>query len=132
MILVDSSVVIDITKGDPVWAERSTAALESAKATDDICVNDIVFSEVAIGYASVRDLESALDMLGLNIVPLPRPALFLAGHAYKRYRERRGSKTVVLPDFFIGAHAAVEGASLLTRDPERVRAYFPTVTLITP
>lgn len=132
MILVDSSVVIDVTKGDRSWGEWSVAAMESAKATDDIGINGIIFAEISIGYASLRALESALETLGLGIVPIPREAFFLAGHAYKRYRERRGTKTGVLPDFIIGAHAAIARATLLTRDPDRVRAYFPTVALITP
>ncbi len=132
MILVDTSVLLDIVKNDPVWSPWSLDAYEAASLQDDLAINDIVYAEVSSRYASIDDLDRALAVLLLPVHPIPRAGLFLAGKAYKRYRERRGTKTGVLPDFFIGAHAAVEGASLLTRDPGRVQSYFPTVKVISP
>jgi predicted nucleic acid-binding protein len=132
VILVDSSVLIDVTKGDARWSDWSARALNAAKAGDEICANDVVYAELAFGYADIDDLDAALDLIRIRILPMPRAALFLAGHVHKRYRQRGGTRTGVLSDFFIGAHAAVAGASLLTRDPRHVRAYFPSVSLITP
>ena len=132
VIHVDSSVLLDMLQRDPVWEARSTAAFRLAGMRDDIAISDIVYAEVAPGFEEPADLDRALAALGLKTRTPPKQALFLAGHAFKRYRRQRGTKTGVLPDFFIGAHAAVEGASLLTRDPGRVRAYFPTVSLIAP
>ncbi len=132
MIHVDSSVLLDLLERDPVWEARSASAFRLAGMRDDIAISDIVYAEVAPGFDQPNDLDAALAALGLKTRTPPKQALFLAGHAFKRYRRRGGAKTGVLPDFFIGAHAAVEGAALLTRDPGRVRAYFPTVALIAP
>ena len=132
MIFVDSNVLIDVTTDGPHGGEWSKRAMDHAKATDELCASDIVYAELAYGYKAFEELDAALEPMRIKIVPAPRAALFLAGHAYKHYRERGGTKAGVLPDFLIGAHAAVEGAMLLTRDPQRVRSYFPTVALITP
>ena len=132
MILVDTNVLIDILSKDPVWEAPSTIALRLATARDMVAVTDVVYAELAPGYPGPDELDAALDSLGLKTATPTKQALFLAGNAHRLYRRRGGTKTGVLPDFFIGAHAAVEGASLLTRDPGRVRAYFPTVTLIAP
>lgn len=132
MILVDTNVVIDVATGDPHWAEWSLNQLESAVARDSVVINDIVYAELSAGYRHTDELDNSLKTLRIAHAVIPKLALFLAGHAFRQYRRRRGVKTGVLPDFFIGAHAFVENAALLTRDPDRVRAYFPTVTLIAP
>ncbi len=132
MILVDTNILIDILSKDPLWEAPSATALQLATARDTVAVTDVVYAELAPNYPSPEELDAALEQLRLKTATPPRQALFLAGHAFKRYRRRGGTKTGVLPDFFIGAHAAVEGAALLTRDPDRVRAYFPTVSLIAP
>lgn len=132
MILIDTSVLLDIVKDDPVWSPWSLDAFETASGRDYLAINDVIYAELSSRYETVDEVERALATLGLDVVAIPRPGLFLAAKAFKRYRERRGTKTGVLPDFFIGAHAAVEGAALLTRDPGHVSAYFPTVQLIAP
>lgn len=132
MILVDSSVIIDLLGSDPVWGQRSTAAFRRAVTQDHVAIDDIVYAELAPGFGAAGDLDAVLDSFGLKTLPLTKAALFAAGHAYRAYRRRGGPKSSVLPDFFIGAHAAVEGASLLTRDPSHVARYFPTVALIAP
>ncbi len=132
MILLDTNVVVDILGGDPRWSAWSMDAMEDAAAKDDIAIDDIVYAELSAGYRSVEQLEAALDRLQLPLVRIPRGAFFLAGQAFRRYRASGGTKSNVLPDFFIGAHAAVESAALLTRDPKRIRTYFPTVRVIAP
>ena len=132
MILVDTNVLLDILAEDPTWEPWSTRALHEARAKDNLAVNDVIYAELSPGYQDIGELDDALGELGIAGAAMPRFALFLAGHAFRQYRRRRGVKTGVLPDFFIGAHAFVEDATLLTRDPGRIKAYFPTVTLITP
>lgn len=132
MILVDTNVLIDISKGDAVWYDWSAAALDRALSEGLVCTNEIVFAELSFGYSDAGQVEVMLDKLGVVFRRTPNDALYLAGRAYWRYRRRRGTKTGVLPDFFIGAHAAVEGAQLLTRDARRIKAYFPTVEVIAP
>jgi predicted nucleic acid-binding protein len=132
MILIDTNVLVDILHDDPDWMGWSMAAFQNAFVSDSVGINDIVYAELAPGFDRMRDLDAALDTLRIPVGPIPRDALFLAGHAFKRYRAASGTKSNVLPDFFIGAHAAVDGATLLTRDPKRVRRYFPTVTIISP
>lgn len=132
MILVDTSVLIDVLKGDPVWSGWSSQALASAFANDSVCTNEVAFAELSFGYSNAGEIQAALDMLNVSLMRMSNDALFLAGRAYQQYRGRKGTWTGVLSDFFIGAHAAVEGASLLTRDTRRIRAYFPTVSLISP
>ena len=132
MILVDSSVLIDVLKGDARWGAWSTGALQAAKSGDAVRINDVVYSEISFGYAGYEELDAVLRILGIDIAPASRAALFLAARAFQLYRRRGGVRTGVLPDFFIGAQAAVESAALLTRDPDLVHTYFPTVTLIAP
>jgi hypothetical protein len=132
VILVDTNVLIDVMTGDEHWSAWSTRALDAAKTIDEVCINDAVYAELATGHATMEVLDAALELAGAKMLVIPRPALFLAGHVFRRYRQRGGTKTGVLSDFFIGAHAAVIGASLLTRDPRHVHSYFPSVTLITP
>jgi predicted nucleic acid-binding protein len=132
VILVDTNVVLDALNGDPKWGPWSKAQLVSISGYDDLAINDVVFAELSVGYEDFRYLEAMVAEWRLQLRSTPRLALFYAGKAYQQYRRSSGTKTGVLPDFFIGAHAAVEGWPLLTRDPTRVRSYFPTVTLIAP
>jgi predicted nucleic acid-binding protein len=130
--LVDTNVLLDLVTDDPEWAEWSLARLEEAAMAGPILVNDIVYAETSIRYARIEDLDALLAQAMIEIAPTPRAALFLAGKAFARYRRAGGARTGVLPDFFIGAHAAVEGWPLLTRDAARYRRYFPKVSLISP
>ncbi|MBL6938772.1 MAG: type II toxin-antitoxin system VapC family toxin [Alphaproteobacteria bacterium] len=132
MIIVDTSVLLDVVTNDPVWGIRARLALDNASATDDVVINDVIYAELSVRYPTIEGFEAMLKSVPLQHRPIPPRALFLAGKAYQLYRRRGGMKTSVLPDFFIGAHAAVEGAQILTRDPGRVKTHFPTVTLNAP
>ncbi len=132
MILIDTNVLLDVLHDDPIFGVRARIALDTAAANDVPAINDVVYAELSVRFANLDQFEAVLGGLPLLHAPIPRPALFLAAKAFQRYRRRGGTKTGVLSDFFIGAHAAVEGASLLTRDPRHIRSYFPTVTLISP
>jgi predicted nucleic acid-binding protein len=133
LILVDSNVLFDIVTDNTEWFEWSRTALERAEMQGALGINDIVFAEFSVRYASLEEVEQAVVDLGLSIVPTPRSALFVAGKAFQTYRERKGAnKTGVLPDILIGAHALVLGVPLITRDTGRYRTYFPTLELITP
>jgi hypothetical protein len=131
-VLVDSSVILDVFLDDPKWAAWSLQELESNAQLHELHINPIIYTEVSIGFQRIEDLEAALVSAGFRFLPIPKEALFLAGKAYLNYRQRKGVKRSPLPDFFIGAHAAVQELALLTRDPGRVRTYFPTVKLISP
>ena len=130
--LVDSSVLLDIATQDPVWLDWSSNALAKAVRSGPVLINPVVYAEVSIGYDRIEDLDEALppDVFGRE--PMPYIAAFLAGKAYRSYRRRFGTKNTPLPDFFIGAHAAVSAFSLLTRNARQFRTYFPTVRLIVP
>ena len=132
MILIDTSVLLDVLQNDARWADWSEAALESAASRDSLAINDITYAELSTRYDRAERLDSALAAMDLVQAHIPRAALFLAGKAYLRYRRQGSTKTGVLSDFFVGAHAAVARAPLLTRDTARVRSYFPTVSLISP
>ena len=131
-MLVDTNVILDIVEDDPDWADWSQARLEALSVSRTLVINPVIYAELSIGYRRIEDLERMLTTVGLSIEALPREALFMAGKVYRRYRAKGGAKAGVLPDFFIGAHAAVTGMSLVTRDPRRYRTYFPSVALITP
>ena len=130
--LVDSSVLLDIFTGDKVWVEWSVSQLERAAADGSLFIDPIVYAEVSIRFSRIEDLEDAIHECGLLWSEVPREALFLAGKAWLGYRRRGGTKSLPLPDFLIGAHAAVGGLTLITRDPERVRTCYPSVHLVTP
>jgi hypothetical protein len=130
--LVDTNVLLDLVTDDPIWADWSIAQLEAASLTGALLINDVVYAELAVRYDRVELLEAFVSEAGLTIAPMPRAALFLAGKVFTHYRRTGGSRTGVLPDFFIGAHAAVNELPLLTRDVGRYRTYFPTLKLITP
>jgi len=130
--LVDTNLLLDLVTDDPRWAEWSQRQLEAAALRGRLLINDVVYAELSIGFRRIEEVDRVLAGAGLTIAPIPRPALFLAGKVFQRYRAAGGTRTGVLPDFFIGAHAAVEGLTLLTRDARRFRRYFPTLSLITP
>lgn len=132
MILVDTNVLLDVLQDDPAWADWSLRQLEMAALRGRLCVNPVIYAELSIAFERIEELEAVLDAAGLILEEVPREALFLAGKAFVQYRRRQGHRTGVLPDFFVGAHAAVVGVPVLTRDASRYRAYFPTVELIGP
>ena len=132
MILVDTNVLLDLMTDDPVWAEWSIRQLDAASVKGSLAINDIVFAELSVRFDKIEDLEDVLTEAGVTLTPMPRAALFLAGKVFLRYRTSGGTRHGVRPDFFVGAHAAVSGLSLLTRDIQRYRTYFPSVSLIAP
>ncbi|MER8960414.1 type II toxin-antitoxin system VapC family toxin [Mesorhizobium sp. M0701] len=132
MTLVDTNVLLDLVTDNQDWAEWSIEQLEAASLRGPLLINDVVYAELSVRYSRIEDLEAFLDAAGLEIVTMPRPALFLAGKVFTQYRKSGGSRTGVLPDFFIGAHAAVGKLPLLTRDVGRYQTYFPSLMLITP
>lgn len=131
-VLVDSCVLIDIIDSDPRWAAWSLAQLAPLVLQQRAVINPIVYAEVAAGFTSIEALEQALSPLNLRREQLPWEAAFLAGQAHKQYRKRGGAKRSPLPDFYIGAHAAIAGHTLLTRDAERYQAYYPRLSVIAP
>jgi predicted nucleic acid-binding protein len=132
LILVDTNVLVDIVSDDPLWAEWSQRHLMLAAAEDQLAINDIVYAELSIRYATNEELDTMIRDAHLVSAAIPRPALFLAGKAFQRYRYAGGVKTGVLPDFFIGAHAVISDSTLITRDAARYRTYFPGIMLIAP
>lgn len=132
MTLVDTNVLLDVVTDDPAWAEWSIRQLDAASFKGPLAINDVVYAELSVRFATIEALDSVLDDAGVAIIPIPRAALFLAGKAFQKYRGAGGLRTGVLPDFFIGAHAAVSALALLTRDAARYRTYFPTVDLVAP
>lgn len=132
MTLVDTNVLLDLVTNDETWADWSVAQLEEASFRGPLVINDVVYAELSVRYERIEDLEAFIEAAGLVLRPLPRSALFLAGKVFIRYRRSGGTRTGVLPDFFIGAQAAVAELPLLTRDVGRYQTYFPTVELIFP
>jgi predicted nucleic acid-binding protein len=130
--LVDTNVLLDVFTNDPQWVDWSIRQLDLAALKGPLFINDIVYAELSVRFDAIEALDTVLNEAGLILTPTPRPALFLAAKAFKRYRAAGGARSNVLPDFFIGAHAAVAGLSLLTRDPKRYRTYFPKVDLMAP
>jgi predicted nucleic acid-binding protein len=131
-VLVDSNVILDVATEDPRWGEWSAEQLERTADEAMLVINPLVYAEVSIGYATIEELEEVLPDELFRREALPYEAGFLAGKCFVRYRRRGGVRRAPLPDFYIGAHAAVAGYRLLTRDPARYRTYFPTVALIAP
>jgi predicted nucleic acid-binding protein len=132
MTLIDTNVLLDLVTDDPRWADWSIAQLDAAALKGPVVINDVVYAELSVRFATIEALEAVLDEAGVVMAPMPRPALFLAGKVFQRYRAAGGARTGVLPDFFIGAHAAVAGLTLLSRDAGRYRTYFPKLDLVTP
>jgi predicted nucleic acid-binding protein len=132
MILVDTNVLLDIFQNDPEWALWSQKQLDAVSVTERLAINPVIYSELSIAFARIEELEAVLAEATLTVEAIPREALFLAGKAFLAYRRARGTKQSVLPDFYIGAHAAVMQYPLLTRDVTRYRSYFPGISLICP
>ncbi len=129
---IDSCVLLDIFTDDPVWVSWSLKHLRSAAMNGPLIINTIVYAEISIGFSRIETLDEILAETGIEIRELPRSAAFLAGKAYKAYRSRGGKRSAPLPDFFIGAHAAVLGVPLITRDPKRMRQVFSGLNLVYP
>ncbi len=132
MILVDSSVLLDVFTRDPKWYSWSLKALSDASSTNRLVINPIIYSEVSIGFNSVQDLDLVLNEIGLLNEIISTEVSFLAGKAFLRYRQKGGNKTSPVPDFFIGTHASHENYKLLTRDTHRFLNYFPKLQIIRP
>ena len=131
-VLVDTNVLLDVATEDPQWFDWSVARLAHAANRDGLAINPIIYAELSVHYESLEALEAALGGHPFARLALPWDAAFVAGKAYRRYRARGGLKRSPLPDFYIGAHAAVAGLVLLTRDARRYREYFSGVRLDTP
>ncbi|HYW61998.1 MAG TPA: type II toxin-antitoxin system VapC family toxin [Bradyrhizobium sp.] len=132
MTLIDSNILIDIFGRDPVWWQWSLSHMEAAKLNGPLLINDVIYAETSIRYPTIERFDAALAKAGVTVVAIPREALFLAGKTFTNYRGAGGPRAGVLPDFFIGAHAAVQRLPLLTRDVRQYRSYFPKVALIAP
>jgi predicted nucleic acid-binding protein len=131
-ILVDSNVLLDLLEEDENWYEWSSTQLQKAADHSSLIINPVIYAEISVGFQRIEELEEALPLDFFQRRPLPWEAAFLAGKCFIRYRKLGGTKRSPLPDFFIGAHAAVSGLTLLTRDSARYRTYFPSIKLITP
>lgn len=132
MLLVDTNVLVDVLTDDPDWADWSEGQLRAQAKLHRLAINPIIYAELSLTFATVEALDQTIDDLGLVLIELRRPELFLAGKAFVRYRRQGGGKGNVLPDFFIGAQAALGKHPLLTRDTRRYATYFPSVELIVP
>ena len=132
LTLVDSNVILDLVTNDAKWSDWSAEMLSQAADQSNLAINPIIYAEVSIGYSTIEELEHLLPAADFRRLDLPYEAAFLAGKAFLSYRRRGGNRTAPLPDFYIGAHAAVAGLRLLTRDARPYRTYFPTVHLIAP
>ena len=132
MLLVDTNVLVDVLEDDPEWADWSIGQLRAQSKIHRLAINPIIYSELSLTFSTVEALDKTIEDLGLALIEVPRPALFLAGKAFVRYRRQGGNKNNVLADFFIGAHAAVSRLPLLTRDTRRYSSYFSNVALIAP
>jgi len=126
-ILVDANVILDIFTNDKLWVDWSESILNQYSATHILYLNDIIYTEISVGFKHIEEVDEAI------MIPMPKEALFLAGKAFLKYRKtHKGNKLSPLPDFYIGAHAAVNNVSIITRDTQRFKTYFPSVTLISP
>ncbi|HEV7479510.1 MAG TPA: type II toxin-antitoxin system VapC family toxin [Roseiarcus sp.] len=132
MIFVDTNILVDIASGNPAWSDWSRHAIASAHVRGPLLINAIVYAEFAIGFEAQSDCDAEIEKFDLTLADLPKSAAFRAAQAFRLYRRGGGVRASALPDFFIGAHASVAAAPLLTRDMRRYRAYFPELTLIAP
>lgn len=132
MLLVDTNVLVDVLQNDPEWADWSLQQLRAQAQVHELAINPVIYAELSLNFDSVAALDAAVEGLRLRFRDLPRLALFLAGKAFVKYRRAGGRKANVLADFFIGAHSAVTGWGIITRDARRYRKYFPRVALIYP
>lgn len=131
-VLVDANVLLDVLTDDPQWYDWSATQLDACAARSEICINPIVYAEVSVGFERIEELDEALRPEVFTRLALPWEAGFLAGKAFLQYRRAKGSRSSPLPDFYIGAHAAIDGMVLLTRDAKRYRTYYPRLELICP
>lgn len=131
-VLVDANILIDIATDDPAWGKWSAGALEQVARGRQLLINPLIYAEVSVAFSRIEDLDQLLPATVFQREDLPWEAGFLAGKAYLAYRRRGGARSSPLPDFYIGAHAAVRGHMLLTRDRGRYETYFPTVQVIAP
>ena len=132
MILVDTDVLLDLVGDDADWAEWSLEQLQATALEDALVINSVIYAELSVRYQAIEALDSFVEGVGLEISEIPRAGLFLAGKAFSAHRSAGGARTSVPPDFFIGAHAAILGIPILTRDVKRYRTYFSAVELISP
>ena len=132
MILIDSNILLDIASEDSEWYAWSSEAVASAGSSSELAINPVIYAEASVRYSSPEEFDNAFPERFFRREPLPFAAAFLAGKAHLAYRKKGGSRLAPLPDFFIGAHAAVSRFKILTRDPRRIRRYFPSVELIAP
>ena len=131
-MLVDTNVLVDVLENDPEWAEWSIAQLRAQSQIHRLVINPIIYSDLSLTFSTVEALDDSLAGMELEMIDIPKPALFLAGKAFVQYRRSGGVKNNVLSDFFIGAHAAVSALPVLTRDTRRYTSYFPSVKLVAP
>ena len=132
MVLVDTNVLVDVLQNDPQWADWSIAQMRAQSTLHALVINPIIYAEISLSFSTLEALDDVVGTLALDLREIPRPALFLAAKAFAQSRRRGGSRQQVPPDFFIGAHAAVERWPLLTRDASRFRTYFPTLEVLAP
>jgi hypothetical protein len=132
LTFVDTNVLIDVASDNPEWAEWSRSALGAAHARGPLLINVVVYAEFAVTFARASECDAELAPFDLTLADIPREAAFRAAQAFREYRRAGGGRTAVLPDFFIGAHASVLSAPLLTRDARRYRAYFPELSVLAP
>ncbi len=130
MTLVDTNVLIDILTDDPVWANRSIETLAAGRRRGPLAINDTVYAELSAGFAVQAEVDEAIAEMGLRLAPMTRPALFLAGQTFRRYRASGGQRSNILADFFIGALASAEGWPLITRDQRLYRSYFVGAAIV--
>jgi predicted nucleic acid-binding protein len=130
--LVDTNVLVDVLEDESQWAAWSVGQLWAQAQVHTLVINPVIYAEMSLTFSHPEALDAWIDRAGLKLLEIPRPALFLAGKAFATYRQKGGERSNVLADFFIGAHAAVLGCPVMTRDAKRYRSYFPSVRLITP
>lgn len=131
-VLVDSNVLLDVLTEDAEWYDWSATALSDQGDRSVLVINPIIYAEVSVRFERIEDVDAAFPVDAFRRDPLPWEAAFLAGKAFMTYRRRKGTKHAPLPDFYIGAHAAIAGLALLTRDPKRYETYYPSIKLISP
>ncbi len=131
-VLIDSNILIDIFSNNPEWFTWSRDKLTLLSQQTHLYINPIIYTEISIGFKMIEELEESLKLLPIKNMSIPKEALFLAGKAFLKYRRGNGIKSAPLPDFYIGAHGAVEGWRLITRDPKRMKYYYPGLDIISP
>ena len=132
MLIVDTNVLLDVLHDDPQWAQWSIGQLRAQAQAHGLVINAVIYAEISLSFTTLEALDAVVARMALDVQEIPKAALFLAGKAFAQYRRRGCDKTQVLPDLFIGAHAAVNGWPLLTRDASRFRTYFPGLSVLAP